>query len=178
MSLQRLHDDRICILCQKGREVGEGHDVSMGKSQYLPPPELPGTPMSYLWGTTFHQQPKNLGHTQEPCNDMAYLLIHTGDALEAQNYGISLVWISPHQVRMSTVEEVVGTLSAYTSSGPDWPYALAQLFKGSNHTPLPKGKHLGVLPQQKVEESPNGQISQLEVHQLLSAGPRVVYPVA
>ena len=67
MSLQRLHDDRICILCQKGGEVGDGYDVSLGKSQHLPLAELPGTPMSYLWGATFHQQPKNLGeHSETP----------------------------------------------------------------------------------------------------------------
>ena len=108
---------------------------------------------------------------------MAYLLVCTGNASEAQNYGISLVWISPHQVWVSTMEEAVGTLSAYISSGPDWPYALVQLYEGSSHTPLPRDKHLGVLPQGKVEESPYGQISQLEVCQLLSAGPRVVYPV-
>ena len=59
------------------------------------------------------------GDTQEPCNDMAYLLVHTGDALEAQNYGMSLVWISPHHVWASTMEEAVGTLFAYISSGPN-----------------------------------------------------------
>ena len=65
------------------------------------------------------------GDAQEPRNDMAYLLVHTGHALEAQDYSMSLVWISPHQVRASTMEEAVGTLSANISSGPDWPYALA-----------------------------------------------------
>ena len=108
---------------------------------------------------------------------MAYLLVHTGDALEAQNYGISLVWISPTQIWASTIGEVVGTLSTYISSGPDWPYALVQLYEGSSHTPLPKDKHLGILPQRNLEESPYGQISQLEVCQLLSAGPWVIYPV-
>ena len=114
---------------------------------------------------------------QEPHNDMAYLLVCTGDALGAKNYGMALVWISHHQVQVSTMEEAVGTLSACILSGPDWPYVLAQLYKGSNHTPLPKGKHLGILPQGKAEESPYGKISQLEVHQLLSTGPWVVYPV-
>ena len=108
---------------------------------------------------------------------MAYLLVHTGDALGAENYGMALVGISPHQVRASTMEEAVGTLSACISSGPNWPYVLAQLYKGSNHTPLPKGKHLGILPQGKVEESPYGWFSQLEVCQLLSTGPQVIYPV-
>ena len=41
---------------------------------------------------------------------------------------------------------------------------------------LPKDKHLSILPQEKAE-SPCGQISQLEVCQLLSARPWVIYPV-
>ena len=85
---------------------------------------------------------------------MAYLLVHTGDTSEAQNYGMALVWISPHQVWVSKMEEAVWTLSACISSGPDWLYVLAQLYEGSNHTPLPKGKHLGILPQGKVEGEP------------------------
>ena len=75
------------------------------------------------------------------------------------------------------MEEAVGTQSAYISSRPNWPYALVQLYEGSSHTPLPKDKHLGILPQGMAEGSPYGQISQLEVCQLLSTGPQVVYPV-
>ena len=108
---------------------------------------------------------------------MAYLLVHAGNALGAENYGMALVWISPYQVWTSMMEEAVGTLSACTSNGPDWPFILAQLYQASSHTPLPKGKHLGVLLQGKAEESPYGQISQLKVCQLLSAGPWVIYPV-
>ena len=78
---------------------------------------------------------------------------------------------------MSTMEEALGTLSGCISSGPNWPYVFAQLYEGSNHTPLPKDKHLGILPQGKAEESPHRRISQLKVCQLLSAGPRVIYPV-
>ena len=68
-------------------------------------------------------------------------------------------------------------MSACDPSGPDWPYALAQLYEGSNHAPLPKDKHIGILPQGKVEKSPYGWISQLEVCQLLSTGPQVIYQV-
>ena len=75
------------------------------------------------------------------------------------------------------MEEAIGTLSACIYSGPDWPYVLAQLYEGSNHTPLPKDKYLGVLPKGKVEESAYGWISQLKVCQLLSTGPWVVYLV-
>ena len=127
---------------------------------YLTPGELLSISCLKVWGDA-----------QEPHNDMAYLLVHTGDNSEAESYGMALVWISPHQDWVSMMEEALGTLSACISSGPDWPYVFAQLYKGSNHTSLPKDKHLGVLSQGKVEESPYGQISQLKVCQLLSARP-------
>ena len=74
------------------------------------------------------------------------------------------------------MEKVVKTLATCPSSGTNWPYTLAQLYKGSCHAPLPKDKHLGILPQGKAEETSCGQISQLDVCQLLSAIPQVVYP--
>ena len=81
---------------------------------------------------------KDWENTQEPHTDMAYLLVRAGDASEAQNYSMSLVWISPLQVQASTMEEAIGTLSIYIFSGPNWPYALAQLYEGSSHTPFPR----------------------------------------
>ena len=75
------------------------------------------------------------------------------------------------------MEEVVKMLTACPFSGTDWPYTLAQLYKGSCHAPLPSDKHLGILPQGKVEETSCGQISQLKVCQLLSTGPQVIYPI-
>ena len=111
------------------------------------------------------------GDTQEPCNNMAYLLVCTEGGSEAKSYGMALVWISPNQAQVCMMEEALGTLSTCISSGPGWLYIFAQLYKGSNHTPLPKDKHLGILPWGKAEENPNGKISQLKVCQLLSAGP-------
>ena len=83
----------------------------------------------------------------------------------------------PHQVRVTTIEEAVDSLITYPSSGVNWPYALAQLCEDPHHTPLSKNKHLGVLPQGKAWETFCGWISQLEVCQLLAAGPQVVYPI-
>ena len=57
----------------------------------------------------------------------------------------------------------------------DWPYILIQLYEGANHTPLPKDRHVCVLPQGEAE-SPSGWISQLKICQLLSDGPLVVFP--
>ena len=116
------------------------------------------------------------GDTQKPHNSLAYLLVRVEDASEVNGYGIAIVWISPHQAQASTMEEALRIVSTCISSGPDWPYVLTQLYEGTNHAPLPKDKHLGVLPQGKVE-SPCGQISQLKVCQLLSARLRVIYPM-
>ena len=116
------------------------------------------------------------GNIQDPCHDMAYLLVHLGNTTDERQYGVSLVWVNPYQTRTSTMEEAVEKLAAYPSSGTDWPYVLVQLYEGSGHVPLPKGKHLGILPQGKVEETSCGQISQLDICQLLSAGPKMVYP--
>ena len=75
------------------------------------------------------------------------------------------------------MEEVVGKLTAWASSGPNWPYTLVQLHEGTCNAPLPKEGHLGILPQRGEEVIPCGQISQLEVFQLLIASPQVIYPI-
>ena len=67
-------------------------------------------------------------------------------------------------------------LSSLTSKGSNWPYILIQLYEGANHMPLPEDRHICILPQEKVE-SPSGWISQIKIHQLLSAGPSVVFPI-
>ena len=116
------------------------------------------------------------GDTQKPHGSMAYLLIRVEDSSEGGDYGLALVWISPHQAQASTMEEALGILSTCTSNGLDWPYVFIQLYEGANHVPLPKDKHLSVLSQGNAE-SPCGWISQLKVCQLLSTGLRVVYLV-
>ena len=97
--------------------------------------------------------------------------------MQGRQYGISLVWVHPNQVRAATIEEAVEDLTVYTSRGVNWPYTLAQLCKDPHHAPLAKNKHLGILLQGKAQETFCGQISQLKVCQLLAAGPQVIYPI-
>ena len=73
------------------------------------------------------------------------------------------------------MEEAVNNLAACISNGSNWPYMLAQLYEGLDHAPLPKGKHLGILSQGEAEETSRGQISQLNIHQLLPTSPQVIY---
>ena len=89
---------------------------------------------------------------------------------------MALVWISPLQARVSSMVEALEILFSLTSKGSDRPYVLIQLYEGTNHMPLPKDKHLCILPQEKAE-SPSGWISQLKICQLLSTGPSVVFPI-
>ena len=107
---------------------------------------------------------------------MAYLLVWINDTSEARTYGVALVWISPLQARMSLMVEALKILSSLTSEGSDWPYVILQLYEGANHMPLPRDKHICVLPQGKAE-SPSGQISLLKICWLLSAGLSVVFPI-
>ena len=121
---------------------------------------------------------KALGKGQKICHDIAFLLVLVDEEVtEDRRYGLSTVWVNPSQARVSSMEEAVGKLTAFASWGSDWPYALVQLLKGTHHAPLPKEGHLGILPQRGVEATPRGQISQLEVCQLLVTGPQVIYPI-
>ena len=75
------------------------------------------------------------------------------------------------------MEEAVRDLTTWVSSGPNWPYTLVHLHKDTCHVPLPKERHLGILPQRQAELTACRRISQLEVCQLLISGLQVTYPI-
>ena len=114
------------------------------------------------------------GEKQKICHDITFLLIlaekeATGD----RRYGLLTIWVNPCQARVCSMEEAVRELTAWVSSGPDWPYALVQLHEATCHAPLPKEGHLGILPQGGAELTACGRISQVKVWQLLVSGLQV-----
>ena len=115
------------------------------------------------------------GDVQKLHLGMAYLLVRVDDTSEAGYYGMAILWINSLQARMFSVVDALEMLSSLTSKGSDWSYVLIQLYEATNHMPLPKDRHVCVLPQGEVE-SPSGWISQLKICQLLSARPLVVFP--
>ena len=120
---------------------------------------------------------KAWGKGQKLHHDIAFLLVLIDkEVTEDRRYGLSTVWVNPSQARVSSMEEVVRKLTACASWESDWPYALVQLHEGTCHVPLPKEGHLGILPQTGAEAIPCRQISQLEVCQLLIAGPKLSTP--
>ena len=92
-------------------------------------------------------------------------------------YGLSMIWVNPYQARVSTMEEAVKQLTALVSTGPDWPFALVQLNREAHHMPLPREGHLSILVEGGTSSATCRRVSQLEVHQLLSSGSQVIYPV-
>ena len=100
---------------------------------------------------------------------MAYLLVQVEDVMQGRQYGISLVWVNSHQVRASRRGS-----RQFNCLHLQW----GQLtLCPSTAAPLPTNKQLGVLPQGKAQDTFSGQISQLEVHQLLATSPQVIYPI-
>ena len=80
------------------------------------------------------------GEGQKLHHDITFLLVWAEEEVMGdRNYGLSTVWVNPSQARVPSMEEVVGKLTTWASSGPDWPYALVQLHEGNCHVPLPKG---------------------------------------
>ena len=116
------------------------------------------------------------GNAHMPHCNMAYLLVRVDDTPNARTYGLALVWVNPLQARAVVMADALDTLATFTYEEPDWPYTLIQLYECANHMSLPANKHLGVLAQEKME-SLSGQISQLKIHQLLSAGSLVMVPM-
>ena len=121
---------------------------------------------------------KGLGEKQKVHHDIAFLLVlDEGEATGDSRYGLLTIWLNPCQARVCSMEEAVRQLTAWVSSGPNWPYALVQLNEDTCHVPLPKEGHQGVLPQGGADMTACRRISQLEVCQLLVSGLQVTYPV-
>ena len=97
------------------------------------------------------------GERQKVCHNITFLLVLAEEeATWDRKYGLSTMWVNPCQARVHSMGEVVGKLITWVSSGPNWPYTLVWLHKGTHHVPLPKKGHLGILPQKGVEMSPCG----------------------
>ena len=87
------------------------------------------------------------------------------------------MWVNPYQARVSSMEEVVKQLAPLIPAGSNWPYALVWLNADACHVPLPKEGHLSILMEGGTSSATCGQISQLDVHQLLSLDSHIIYLV-
>ena len=116
-SLQKSHDDQICLLHEQGGKVEKGFGSLQGNFNVCPHLdclELPGySPAELISVSSFEVW----GNTREPHHDIAYLLVHLGNTTEDRQHGVSLVWVNPNQTRTSTREEVVEKLAVCP---PQW----------------------------------------------------------
>ena len=88
---------------------------------------------------------KAWGEKQKICHNIAFLAILAEEEATGDR-NISTIWVNSCQARVHSMEEAVKELTAWVSSGPDWPYILVWLHKDTCHVPLPKEGHLGILP--------------------------------
>ena len=111
-------------------------------------------------------------------NDTAFPMVSADkEATGDRKYGPFTIWVNPCQARVCFMEEAVRELTAWVSSGPNWPYTLVQLNEDTSHVPLPKVGHLGVLTEGGTNNTACRKISQMEVQQLLISGLQVTYLV-
>ena len=121
---------------------------------------------------------KTWGDLEKFRSNVTFLLILTekctvGDRL----YGLSMMWVHPYQVRVSTMEKAVKQLTPLISTRTNWLYTLVWLNRNACHVPLPKKGHLSILVKGSISSVTCRRISQLEVCQLLSLGSQAIYPV-
>ena len=125
---------------------GDSMRVLWGSLGICPPLDHIGLPRHTAEELHSISHLKVWGDVQKLHQGMAYLLVRINDTSEARTYGMALVWISPLQARVSLMVEALEILSSLTSEGSDWLYIILQLYEGANHTPLPRDKHICVLP--------------------------------
>ena len=68
---------------------------------------------------------KAWGDKEKFHNDITFLLVSAKEeATGDRKYGLSTIWVNPCQARVPSMEEAVKELTAWVSSGPNWPYNL------------------------------------------------------
>ena len=110
------------------------------------------------------------GEKQKPHHDMAFLLVPVEDSMADRQYGLSIIWTDPSQVRADSMEEVVGKLTTCTPSGTDCPYTLVQLHEGTHHSPR-RGTWASYL-REGQRQSPVGRSANLRSTSSLSLAPK------
>ena len=119
---------------------------------------------------------KAWGDPKKFYSDVNFLLVLPKEgAVGERVYGLTMVWVHPYQTRVSTIDNSARQLAQLSSTGPNWPYALVWLNGDAHHMPLPTEDHLSVVMEGNTSNVPCKKICQLEVHQLLRSGSRVVY---
>ena len=107
---------------------------------------------------------------------MAYLLLVPVQEVEEERFGLVGVWVNPHQALLPSLEEAVRKLTLLINMKGKWHYAFVQVSEDLQHIPLSDARHISILVDGAPGRSTCGQLSQLEIHQLLHLGSEVVYP--
>ena len=175
-SLQKSYDDWICLLLKQGGKVKEGFGYPMGEFWHLSLPQLLRASWPFPCWVDFCQQLQSLGKHSGPSSWHGLFT-----SLLRQHHREETVWC------ITGLGEPQAGQGCHHGGG-GWEISHLPLqWNGLALCPgtaiwgfwsctTPQGQNLGILPQGKAEETSCGWISQLNVYQLLSASPQVVYP--
>ena len=136
--LQTSHHGRFCLLLSGVRQVGEGDGLAVGEPHHLPPLQQFHISSITVVELSSLTSLESWGEKQKIHYDIAFLLIlaeeeATGD----RKYGLLTIWVNPCQTRVCSMQEVARELTAWVSSGPNWPYAFVWLHKDTCFAPWP-----------------------------------------
>ena len=142
--LQTSHHDRVCLFLQKVDRWRKEMALMWADINICPLlqqfqiPSLSQVELSSL------NSLRVWGKRQQFHHNIAFLLVLANEeATGDRQYGLLTIWVNPSQARVPSIEEVVGKLTTWASSGPNWPYTLMWLHKGTHHAPLHQGGALG-----------------------------------
>ena len=117
------------------------------------------------------------GNPKRPLLGMAYfLLVPAQEVEEEKRFSLAGVWVHPNQTLLPSLEEAAKQLTLLISTKKDWCYAFVWVNEDMQHLPLSNAGHISVLVDGTPGRSTCGQLSQLEVCQLLYLGGVVIYP--
>ena len=78
----------------------------MGEPQYLPLIMMVSHYIHKLVRALLPHWSNGLGGKQKSCNDIAFFLISAAEeATGNRNYGLSTMWVNPHQARVPSMEK-------------------------------------------------------------------------
>ena len=115
------------------------------------------------------------GDVRKPCQDMVFLLIVQHLAIGCKwVFGLTAMWMHPHQVHLPTLEEAGQKLLLLADEGTNWPYAYVRMNNAMAHSLLSSEGHISTLPSGLPSQNACGHLHRLQVWQLLQCRGQVV----
>ena len=104
------------------------------------------------------------GYVENPWWDMAFVLITPSLVIRCEwAFGLTAMWVHPHQAHLPTLMEVAWKLMLLADEGLNWLYAFAWMNDAMAHMPLSSEGHIGIMADSVPIANACGHLEQLQV---------------